>query len=94
MTVRHLAVLLRDLAAMAVFSVVAWAPQIAAALVGSGLIVLLTHEGMSVVSGLPVLGIGLFGSVIVGLACTLPVLSRTDDTTTSRHHDVTTSRRH
>lgn len=69
---RHLTTVLRSAAALAVLSVVAWAPQIAAALVAGGLTVLLTtREGLSPAEGLPILGIGLLGSLSVGLACVL-----------------------
>ncbi|MEU8437817.1 hypothetical protein AB0F18_33965 [Streptomyces sp. NPDC029216] len=66
---------MRTLIALPVFYVVSRAPQIAAFLVGSGLVVLFTQTGMPIASGLTVLAIALLGALAVGLACTLPVLT-------------------
>ncbi|THA28461.1 hypothetical protein [Streptomyces sp. A1547] len=66
---------MRDLIALPVFYVVSRAPQIAAFLVGSGLVLLFTQTGMPIASGLTVLAIALLGALAVGLACTLPLLT-------------------
>ncbi len=65
----------RTLIALPVFYLVSRAPQVAAALVGIGLVVLLTEAGMPLASGLVVLAIALLGALAVILACTLPVLA-------------------
>ncbi|MEU1503067.1 hypothetical protein [Streptomyces sp. NPDC005732] len=66
---------MRTLIALPVFYVVSRAPQIGALLVGVGLIGALSQSGTSLASGLMVLAIALLGSLAVGLACTLPLIT-------------------
>ncbi|MFJ8677718.1 hypothetical protein [Streptomyces sp. NPDC093589] len=69
---------MRTILALPVFYVVSRAPQIGAALVGAGLLLLLSQGGMPIGSGLLVLAVALLGSLAVGLACTLPLLATTN----------------
>jgi hypothetical protein len=66
---------MRTLIALPVFYVIARAPQVAAGLVGLGLVALLSQSGMPIVTGLMVLAIAFLGAFAVGLACTLPLLA-------------------
>ncbi len=72
-----------------VLYVVSRAPEVASALVGVSLVLLLSQPGMPIVSGLMTLAIALLGALAVGLACTLPTLPDRDVTTSRRHTSQT-----
>lgn len=60
----------------AVGHVVIRARQVAALLVGTGLVALVASSGMPLVDGLLVVAVGALGAAFVGLAVLLPVLPR------------------
>ncbi|MFJ2774909.1 hypothetical protein [Streptomyces sp. NPDC087300] len=75
---------MKNVSAHVLFYVVSRAPQIAAFLVGTGLLTVLAHLSQSGAArfspwtGLMILCISLLGVLAVGLACALPVLRTTD----------------
>jgi hypothetical protein len=66
---------MRTLLALPVFYVVSRAPQLGALLVAGGLVGLITQAGMPVASGLLVLAVAALGSLAVGLACAVPLVT-------------------